>query len=226
MITYKNLTLIGTSHIAIESIKEVEGVIREVKPNIVALELDRGRFRALMSKEKSKVKLTDMFRIGIKGYLFGKIGAYVEKKLGNIVGVSPGDEMKKAAYSAREVGAHIAFIDQDIGITLKRFSKEITWKEKFRFLEDLIVTMIKRPKIKIDLNRVPDKEVINKLMGHLKKRYPNIYKVLVDERNKFMAKNLYILMRENNVVAVIGAGHEEELIGEIKCLEKKNLLQS
>lgn len=221
MVTYKNLTLIGTSHIAIESIKEVEDVINKLKPELVALELDKARFRGLMSEEKQKLRLSDIFRIGIKGYIFSLIGAYVEKKLGNIVGVNPGDEMKKAAYSARTIGAKIALIDQRIDITLNRFSKSLTWKEKFRFLEDIIISIFKRPKINFDLRKVPDKKIIGELLSHVRKRYPNVYHVLVEERNKHMAKNLYRLMQDYNIVAVVGAGHEGEIIEEIKCLEKK-----
>ena len=221
MITYKNLTLIGTSHIAIESVKEVEEFINKIKPELVALELDRARFRGLMSEEKQKLRLADIFRIGIKGYIFSLIGAYIEKKLGSIVGVKPGDEMKKAAFSARNIGAKIALIDQRIDITLNRFSKSLTWKEKFRFLEDIIISIFKRPRINFDLRKVPDKKVISELLGHVRKRYPNVYRVLVEERNKHMAKNLYRLMQDYNIVAVVGAGHEEEIIEEIKCLEER-----
>ena len=225
MIKYKNLTLIGTSHIALESVQEVERIISKIKPEVVALELDSARFRALMSNEKRKLHFSGIFRVGIKGYIFSLIGAYVEKKLGDIVGVSPGDEMKQAAYSARNIGAKIAMIDQSIEITLKKFSKHLTWKEKFRFLEDIIMAIIKRPKINIDLKKVPDKKIIHDMITQVKKRYPNVYRVLIEDRNKIMAKNLYRLTQDYNVVAVVGAGHEEEIIGEIKCLEEKSQLQ-
>ena len=52
MRTYKNLTIIGTSHIAIQSIREVGNVIMLQKPSIVALELDTDRFYGLMQKKK------------------------------------------------------------------------------------------------------------------------------------------------------------------------------
>ena len=174
MITYKNLTLIVTSHIAIQSIKEVEKVILELRPEVVALELDQMRFKGLMSGEKSKVRISDISKIGVKGYVFSLIGAYVEKRLGSVVGVKPGDEMKKAAYTARKINAKIALIDQKIEITLKKFSKRLTWKEKFRFLKDILVAIIKRPKINFDLKQVPDKKVIKELTNHVKVRYPNV----------------------------------------------------
>lgn len=221
MNTYKNLTIVGTSHIAIESIREVEEAILKEKPDIVALELDKARFKALVTEERGNVRLRDIRKIGINGYIFSLIGAYAEKKLGEIVGVKPGDEMLKAAETGKEIGARIALIDQKIDITLSRFSKEITIKEKLRFVLDIIKNTIKRPKIKFDLRKVPEKNLIYKLLKDVREKYPNVYNVLVDERNKIMAKHLYRLIENHKVVAVVGAGHEDDIIKEIKCLEKK-----
>ena len=223
MKVYKNLTLVGTSHIAIESVKEVEKVILGQQPEIVAVELDRGRFLSLKHKDKkSKHGLAVIRKYGVKGYLFAKMGEFVEKYLGRKVGVSPGADMMKAVEVAKKVKAKVAFVDQPIDITMKRFSQEITWKEKFRFVYDIIKNVIKGERIKIDLKKVPSKELIKKLMKIIKDRYPNFYKVLVTERNEYMAKHLYKIMQEYKVVAVVGAGHEKEIIDEIKCLEKKS----
>ena len=49
----------------------------------------------------------------------------------------------------------------------------------------------------------------------VKQSYPNVYKVLVEERNQVMAKNLYSLMTNNpdkKIFAIVGAGHEEGII--------------
>ena len=94
---YKNLIIIGTSHISPESIKTVESLIINKKPDVVAIELDRGRFDGLISGDKSKIGLKEIKRIGFKGYVFAKFGHWIEKKLGSKLGVSPGDEMIKAA---------------------------------------------------------------------------------------------------------------------------------
>lgn len=76
---YKNLTIIGTSHIAIQSMEEVKKAVEEIKPGIIALELDRKRLYAITHGEKRHLGLRDIFRIGIKGFLFNLIGAWVEK---------------------------------------------------------------------------------------------------------------------------------------------------
>ena len=218
VVRYNNLIIIGTSHVAKQSLEEVERVINEEKPDIIALELDEKRFYSLLDKRKKrKISFYDIKKIGIKGWFFSILGAWAEKKIGKIVGVMPGSEMIKAVKLARKDKIRIALIDQDIEITLRRFSQELTWKEKFNFLIDILKAIFSRKEIKelnIDLTKVPEQKIIEKLIDKVKKRYPNVYKVLIHERNKIMAVNLRKLMKENNekkILAIVGAGHEEEI---------------
>ena len=213
---YKNIYIIGTSHIARESIDQVKDFIAKQKPDIVAVELDKGRLSALVSKKREKMRFADIKHIGINGFLFSLIGAWIEKKLGEKVGVSPGSEMLSAVRLAQQSGAKIALIDQDIAITLKRFSKAFTWREKFRLVADILKGLIFRKSVvSFDLSSVPDSKLIAKLIKEVRLRYPNIYHVLVAERNEFMAQKLATISAdfpEKRILAVVGAGHESELI--------------
>ncbi len=223
---YRNLTIVGTSHISIESVKQVESILTTKKPSIIALELDYLRFNALVYDKKRKLSLTDINKIGFKGFLFNLIGAWVEKKLGKLVGVKPGSEMKKAVEIAYQQKIPIALIDQDISITLKKLSKEITWKEKLRFILDILRSPFSKEKIKFDLTKVPNEEIILKLKQKLKTSFPTVYKILVDERNTIMAKCLYTLMHNNkSVIAIVGAGHEKDIISIIKKIKGEPKLQ-
>lgn len=220
MLRYKNLILIGTSHIAIQSVRDVTTVITNEKPDVVALELDKARFHALFHPQTRALPLRAITQFGIKGYLFARLGHYVEHKLGSIVGVAPGSEMRTAAETAQHVGAHLALIDQPIETTLKRFSQRLTWKEKFRFVTDLLFGVFKKNTIAFDPRTVPDTATINKLLSDVKKKYPNVHHTLVVERNRYMAKRLHRLMENHTlIVGVIGAGHEVAIIDEIKTLE-------
>lgn len=216
---YKNLTIIGTSHIAKQSLDEVEKAIVKGKPDIIALELDRKRLYGLF-KKSGKIRIYDIKRVGIKGFIFSLIGAWAEKKLGKLVGIAPGSEMKKAVRLARKHNIKIALIDQDIEITLRRFSKSLTWKEKWNFIVDIVKAVFFRKKvIEFDLTKVPSKNVIKKLVGQVKERYPNIYKVLIEERNNVMAENLRKIMenyQDKKILAIIGAGHEDYILELIK----------
>lgn len=214
---YKNLLLLGTSHISIVSISEVKSSIMENEPKIIALELDRPRFNALIYKKRGKSFIRDIRHIGFKGFLFNIIGAYIEKKLGKLTGVSPGDEMKAAVKLAFERKLEIALIDQDIRLTLRNISRRMTWREKLRFIMEILTTGLFGSKLKINLSKVPSKEVIRKLTAQLRKKYPSLYTSLIEDRNKIMAKRLYTLMATNKkILAIVGAGHEDEIISLIK----------
>lgn len=217
---YKNLTIVGTSHIAKQSLEEVENAIVNGKPDIIALELDKKRVPGLFEKQQHKLRFYDIGRIGLKGFIFSALGAWAQKKLGSIVGVAPGSEMKKAIELARKEGIKVALIDQDIEVTLKRFSKSLSWKERWNFFADIIKSIFSRKNtMEFDLTKVPDKGVIKKLIGHVKSRYPNVYRVLIEERNEIMAKKLLKLMEnypEKRILAIVGAGHEDEIINIIK----------
>jgi pheromone shutdown-related protein TraB len=217
--------IVGTSHIAPESLAKVEKVIRELKPQIVAIELDRKRLYALLSKKQQSISIRDIRRIGFKGWLFALIGAYAERKLGSKVGVSPGAEMVKAVALAHEAGAKTALIDQDIEVTLKRFSKELTWKERWTFVVDLFKGLVLRKGVKFDLSKVPSQELIAELIEDVRKRYPSVYRVLVQERNEYMAKRLAHIVAhypEDTIVVVVGAGHEKEIARLLKSYLKAN----
>lgn len=217
---YKNLILLGTSHIAKQSLQDVKKIIEEKKPDIVALELDKRRLYALLHKRKSRISIYDIRVIGLKGFVFSLIGAWAEKRLGEYVGVAPGSEMLTAVRLAKKNKSKIALIDQDIEITLKRFSKTLSWKEKWHFVVDLFKGFVLRKKeVSFDLRKVPNKKIVEELVKKVKKRYPNIYNVLIKERNAVMAYNLSRLIQENPdrlILGIIGAGHENDIINLIK----------
>lgn len=218
---HQNLTLIGTSHIAAESVAKVHDTILNERPGIVALELDHKRLYALLHPGKAKASWRDIKRVGVKGYLFSIIGAFAERKLGEKAGMKPGAEMLQAYKAAKDIDAQVALVDQDIERTLKRFSQTLTWKEKWRMVVDALRGLVTRKnEFAFDLRTVPDQKLIGKMIAQVKKRYPNIYRVLVTERNHVMARNLAHVMMDHpdkHIVAVVGAGHEKELLHLIKA---------
>ena len=217
---YNNLYILGTSHISKDSVNEVESFILNEKPGIVAIELDKKRFYA-MTQEKKKASFKDMISLGPKAFLISIIGAYVEKKLGKIVGVNPGSEMKKAIELVKTNKLKLSLIDQDIEVTLKKLSKAITFGVVFKFIWDIIRAVVfrKRDFEIFDIRKVPSKKIIEGILIKVKERYSGIHKALIEERNEIMARNLYKLMnnyKDKKIFAIVGAGHESEIINIIK----------
>ncbi|MBN1502005.1 TraB/GumN family protein [Candidatus Woesearchaeota archaeon] len=220
MLQFNNLTILGSSHIAKQSINEVERAFEEIKPSIVCLELDANRYMALMNKKKRASKFSIMINFGITAFVFAILGEFVQNKLGDIVGISPGAEMKTAIKLAKKNKSKIVFIDQPIEVTLKKLSEKMTLIERLRFIYDLSFGWIfSKEKVNFNLNEVPSEEIIQKLVHQLKHRYPVIYTVLIKERNVIMASNLLNLMNlypNDSILAIMGAGHVADSFSIIK----------
>lgn len=220
------IKIIGSSHISKDSVKEVRQEFQNFSPQIIAVELDSQRAKSLFEK-KTKQNFNDTRkRVGIKGAAIITFLSYIQTKLGKIVNTDPGSEMKEAVIIAKENKLQLELIDQNIEITLQKLSKAITFRVIMRIIKDIITAPFKKtPKIAIDLNKVPDEATIELMIGEVKKQYPEIHKVLIDERNKIMAKRLYTLTREypeKKILAIVGAGHKAEMINLIKKYEKEN----
>ena len=84
----------------------------------------------------------------------------------------------------------------------------------------------RKGEIEFDLTTVPDKKIIKKLTDRLRLRYPNVYKVLIEERNKVIANNIKNLMEKNQnkkILVILGAGHIDEVLEFIKKSEEPNI---
>ncbi len=217
--THKNIKLVGTSHIAQQSINEVKVAIKEFKPDIIAVELDKSRYEAMLKKNQSRLGIYAIRKIGLKGFLFAVIGSWLTKRLGKIVNVKPGADMMTAIRLAKKNKLKLSFIDQHIQITLHRLSKSISIGEKLNFFFDVFRAIFFRKKMQkelgiktLDLSKVPSDTLIKRLLGRIRIRYPNLYRVLVEERNQVMASNLINISNQNpgkKILAVVGAGHTE-----------------
>jgi len=218
MIVFKNFFILGTSHIASQSIREINECFHKSDPDIIAVELDHGRLHALLTKAKPNYSPSIIREIGFQGYLFALIGSLLQKKLGNIAGIRPGSEMLAAIELAREHKKKVSLIDQDIRLTLSRLSRKISWKERIRFIFDLFKAPFSK-KMRISLDKVPEKKLISQLLSILRERYPGLYSVLVEERNVFMAARLKAISQahpESKIMVVVGAGHAEGLLSLLK----------
>lgn len=217
-----NLEIIGTSHIAKESVDAVRAYIESKKPEIVALELDPRRAHALLHRHKSRLSIGMVRAVGVKGFMFLALASFLQKKLGKIVGMEPGAEMRAALEAAMKAKAKIALIDRDLEVTIRRLSEILSWGERLRFAADIVTSPFSgefREFRSIDLSKVPSRKLIAKVLGRLKKRYPNLYMALVGERNVHMASALADIMSKNpeaGILAVVGAGHEEEIAGLVR----------
>jgi pheromone shutdown-related protein TraB len=203
------ITIVGTAHISQESVEEVARHISELKPAAVAVELDEFRLRGM--KEQRDVPIVDLIkRNNATVALLNILLSFLQRRLGAEVGVRPGKEMLVAIDVAKQVGAEVALIDRDIRITMRRALAEMSLREKLSIAKELLLSMfISGEEIKKEIGEVKKEENLLNIIASMKEFSPNIYRVLVKERDAYMAAKLLELeKRYGNVVAVVGAGHK------------------
>src|SRR5665648_1295134 len=213
--TRAHITIVGTAHVSEKSVADVRNAILTEKPDIVAVELCKGRYDSLMAKQNGEVqpiKIAEMLKEGkLYFFLVHSLLAYVQNKIGADMGVEPGAEMTAAIDLAKEQGARIALIDRDIQITLTRFWTQMKFMEKIRMLGALLgaVVGIGGQNIEIDIDSVTNDDVVTSMIEELRKYAPTAAKVLVDERDAYLAHGIRRAAEQGRVVAVVGAGHRE-----------------
>jgi len=211
------IKIVPTSHIAEQSLRDIRHAIEKEDPDLIAVELDMDRFIAMQSEEKTSaiqaLKALGFFNCLVYG-MMRKIQGWLGKK----VGILPGSEMLTAVRLAEERAINVAFIDRDVRLTFLRMGTvpirerlKLVWFMVKGITVGAIMSKLGRGE-KLDLSKLPPEELIEQAMLLLKKEFPNIYKVLVRERDVYMTSKLRQLSeRYHRIVAVVGAGHRKGL---------------
>ena len=217
----KEIVLVGTAHLSRKSIELVKKTIEKEKPETVGIELDKQRFEQLASQQKWRE--TDLSRVVKEGktylFLINILLANMQRKLGKEIGLKPGMEMIEAIKISKEKGIPVALLDRDIRITLKRALSEMSLVEKAKILMEIGIGMFQSPEPLTEdiIEQLKEKDTLNALMQELSRKMPSVKKVLVDERDAFIAHRI-MQIKGKKVLAVVGAGH---LDGIKKNLGKK-----
>lgn len=211
------LKIIGTAHVSQNSVDEVKAAILEDQPDVVAIELDRGRYQKLMNEkngvvEDDQIHITKIIKENKVGvFLVTTILSYMQNKIGDDVDIKPGAEMLGAIEASEEVGCRIALIDRDINITLQRVLNSMTTWEKMKFIYGIVGSLFSSDEEEFDIESLKEQSNIDQAMEYFKEVSPGAYTALVKERDAYLAKGI-LGIPEDKVIAVVGAGHKEGII--------------
>lgn len=220
-----NIILVGTAHISKDSVEEVKHVIEEHKPDIVAVELCKRRYESITKKNQWENTPISKLLNSSNAYLLLAqtfLGS-IQRKLGKEYGVEPGSEMIAAMNEAKKQGVDVALVDRDITVTLRRAWKRMGFREKFRLAWEFLKALIgydEEELEEVDLEKLMDQDVISAMMKEFGEIAPSITEVLINERDKYIAKKILEESKKGKVVGVVGAGH---LNGIQKYLQKEKI---
>ena len=207
-----NIILIGTAHISEESVLEVRNAIETYKPDIVAVELCQRRYESITKKDKwentpvsALIKSNNAYFMLAQTFL-----SSIQRRLGKEYGVEPGSEMIAAMQEAEKNHLPVALVDRDITVTLKRAWRMMGAREKFRVFWEFLKAMIgydEEELEELDLKELMKQDVISQMMEEFSVIAPSASKVLISERDQYIAQKIYEESKKGKVVAVVGAGH-------------------
>lgn len=201
------LVLIGTGHVfAIQD--AVRDAILALRPDVVFVELDAGRLRALLQRRR------DGGTPPAGKWLHRRLQRFQEG-IAEAYGAEAGGEMLAAVEGANLVGAQTHLVDRRVEVTLKRVLKQLSWLERARALATMVESAVRglftgrrgaKQDVEDELARYsndPDKALME-----LGRRFPTVRRVVIDERDDFMARRIRTGLAGIGLgIAVIGDGH-------------------
>ena len=205
----RTITLIGTAHISQDSINEVTEAIKTQKPDCVAIELDQKRCDSI--KNPDSWRQLDIIKVLKRGegflLLANLVLASFQKRMGQNVGVRPGDEMVAAMKVAEELNIPTTMVDRPIQTTLRRaWAKNSLWG-KCKLLSAMISSAFTSEKISSEeIEELKNNSEMDSMMKELSDYMPTVKEVLIDERDKYLASHIWE-SKGSNIIAVLGAGH-------------------
>ncbi len=205
----RHFILVGTAHISQESVDLVRNVIEEERPDRVCVELDEQRYRALSQERHwETLDLRQVIRQRqLATLIINILLSSYQKRLGGQLGVVPGSELLEATRVSKELGIPVTLCDRDVRVTLRRAWHSLSWYRKLMLIATILAGSIGSPELtEEDLRRIRRRDVLSELMRELGDAMPDLKRVLIDERDAYLAQKIRESEGEK-IVAVVGAGH-------------------
>jgi pheromone shutdown-related protein TraB len=220
----REIILVGTAHVSRESVNEVRETIGTEKPDRVCIELDESRYNALTKEDAWKnLNIIKVLRER-KGFLLfsNLILSSFQRRLGMDLKMKPGMEMLEAIRASERNHIPFSLCDREIQITLKRAWKKTSFWGKNKMLAAMLASMFTREKLSEDqIEELKKKGALQGMLEELAQFLPSVKEVLIDERDVYLATNIY-KAQGDKIVAVVGAGHIPGIVHRLEELEKGN----
>ncbi|AGN25530.1 hypothetical protein A3206_08830 [Candidatus Methanomassiliicoccus intestinalis] len=195
------ITILGVGHV-FDIAKQVRHIILQSDSKAVCIELDPVRYHALRNPDKEKAKT---------GLTYDMMASF-QSKIAEDYGGEAGDEMIAAVDTATEMGIAFCLIDVDARSLFDRILKEMTFGEKAKlFFSSFAALFVRKKTIEEELSSYEDNTEL--YMATMGKQFPTMKRILVDERNEIMSKNIIKAAdMYGDVAVVIGDGHVDGIL--------------
>jgi pheromone shutdown protein TraB len=119
-----------------------------------------------------------------------------------------GSDMAAAVTEAEARGVPVVLIDRELSVTMKRFWEELSLFERIKTAGAVVAAFLGIGGVTVDeIDRAIEEDRVDGYVDDLRDFSPGGARVIIDERDAYMASRLLEL--DGKVVAVVGAGHED-----------------
>lgn len=230
----KEIILIATAHVSMESVELVKRVIDEEQPDSVCIELDEERYQNIQNpKAWENTDIVQIIKSHKVGFLIANLilGAY-QKKMAKKLNTRVGGEMLQGIESAKEIGANLVLADRNIQTTFLRIWRKMNFWKKSKLLISFVFSSDDDGEISDeDLQNMLQEDMLESAITSMKDEFPQIGEILIHERDQYLATKIRQAPGKK-IVAVLGGAHvpgikkeifKEQNIEEISVVPPKSL---
>lgn len=205
----KQIYLVKTAHVSKNSVEDVRSCVEEVNPDSICIELDEQRYQKMNNPDQWRD--TDIIKI-IKdkqvGYLLvNLILASFQRRIAKTMDSSSGAEMMEGIKLSKERNANLVLADRSIKTTFSRIWANLSLGEKSNLIVGIISSLFDNEEIsEEDLQKLKQADELEAALSEISEEFPTVKKILVDERDQFLAQKIKSAPGEK-IVAIIGAAH-------------------
>ncbi len=206
----ERIVFVGVIHTDIQSVEKARKAVRKNVPDVVAVELDRDRYRQLMNPEATRTVIEHASPTGDTVQDLMQQIASLELLLGDMTGSPAGEEMMTAIDEGRKVSAKIALVDRPIQATAQALMR-VPLDELYRLMGMLpeATKDIQDEGVLSLMSMLKEDGAVEDMMGEFRKQFPNVTTALIEQRDEYVARALCTILDDvpGKVVVVLGAGH-------------------
>lgn len=213
----KEITLVKTAHISKNSVEDVKNATSEINPDSICVELDEDRYNSIKNqddwREQDIVKVIKEKKTGF--LLANIILASFQKRMAKKMDNTSGQEMITGINLAQENNLNLVLADRSIKNTFSRIWNKLGFIEKAKLITTIFMSIFEDEEItEEDLEQLKKSDALEAALNDIGKDFPIVKKVLVDERDMYLAYKIKNAPG-NKIVAVIGAAHANGIIKNI-----------
>lgn len=205
----REFILVGTAHVSLASVETVKAAMTAEDPDTVCVELDEQRHKALRNpRHWESLNLTQILRKGQAPFLLANLTlSAFQKRMGLQTGVKPGAELAAAAELAEDLDKKVCLVDREIRTTLLRAWRTASLWKKLNLMASLLASMFDSRQIdEEELARLRQTDTLSAMLDEMAEVLPAVKKILVDERDTYMADQIRRAPGKK-IMAVVGAAH-------------------